>query len=235
MKCLNMHQEAEFDYATRLYLCRHEFIKDELKGPKVRDHDHITGDFLGAAHRQCNLERPVSFQISVFFHNFCLYDAHLIVHDFKTRPDREIKVIGQNMEKYLQVQWGDNMVFRYLLQFLPASFEQLIAQLSKTGLIIATGLVAIISSTYTKWLPICVPTATYRCLREKECSATTISIFFERLEEPALPHRKAFINKLWGEECSEADYTMPSTYGLNLTVKLSRIIWVSTCWPTTVY
>ena len=75
--------------------------EDDLKGPKVRDHDHITGFFLTAAHRQCNLECPVSFRIPVFFHNFRGYDAHLIVHEFGKRPDREIKVIGQNMEKYL--------------------------------------------------------------------------------------------------------------------------------------
>ena len=37
------------------------------------------------------------------------------------------------MEKYLQVQWGDNMVFRDSLQFLYASLEQLVASLIKTG------------------------------------------------------------------------------------------------------
>ena len=96
-------QQAELDNATRCYLCRHEFTKNELKGPKVRDHDHITGDFLGAAHRQCNWERPVNFLIPVLFHNFLGYDAQLIVHEFGKRHDCEIKFIGQNMEKYLQV------------------------------------------------------------------------------------------------------------------------------------
>ena len=119
--------------ATRCYICRHEFVEGEAKGPKVRDHDHITGLFIGAAHRQCNLERPVSFKIPVFFHNFRRYDAHLIVHEFGKRPDREIRVIGQNMEKYLQVEWGPNMVFRDSLQFLSASQEQLAASLAKVG------------------------------------------------------------------------------------------------------
>ena len=128
-----MHQQAEFDNATCCYLCRHEFIKNELKGPKVRDHDHITGYFFGETHRQCNLERPVSFQIPVFFHNFRGYDAHLIVHEFGKQPAREIKVIGHNMGKYLQVQWGDNMVFSDSLQFSPSSLEQLVALLTKTG------------------------------------------------------------------------------------------------------
>ena len=104
MKRLSARQQEEYDNATRCYICRHEFIKGEAKGPKVRDHDHITGWFIGAAHRLCNLERPVSFKIPVFFNNFHGYNAHLIVHEFGKRPDREIKVIGQNMEKYLQVE-----------------------------------------------------------------------------------------------------------------------------------
>ena len=54
------------------------------------------------------------------------------MHEFGKRPDREIKVIGQNMEKYLQVEWGENIVFRYSLQFLPALLEQLVASLLKT-------------------------------------------------------------------------------------------------------
>ena len=130
MKRLSVRQQEDYDDATQCYICRHEF---EAKGPKIRDHDHITGWFIGPAHRQCNLERSVSFKIPVFFHNVRKYDAHLIVHEFGKRPDREIKVIGQNMEKYLQVEWGKNMVFRDSLKFLPASLEQLAASLAKVG------------------------------------------------------------------------------------------------------
>ena len=103
MKRLSARQQEKYDNATRCYICRHEFVEGEAKGPKVRDHDHITGEFIDEEHRQCYVERPVSFKIPVFFHNFCGYDARLIVHEFGKRPDREIKVIGQNMEKYLQV------------------------------------------------------------------------------------------------------------------------------------
>ena len=48
--------------------------------PKVRDHDHLTGKFLGAAHNTCNLnkrrEKPF---LSIFMHNFSGYDSHLIL------------------------------------------------------------------------------------------------------------------------------------------------------------
>ena len=133
MNRLSVREQEEYYNATGFYICRHEFEENEAKGPKVRNHDHITGWFIGAAHRQCNLERPVSFKIPVFFHNFRGYDAHLIVHEFGKLPYHEIKVIGQNMEKYLQVEWGKNMVFLDSLQFLPASLEQLAASFAKVG------------------------------------------------------------------------------------------------------
>ena len=111
MKRISSQKREEYEHATECYICRQPFEEDDPKKPKVRDHDHITGFFIGAAHRQCNLERPVSFRIPVFFHNFREYDAHMIVYEFGKRHDREIKVIGQNMEKYLQVEWGKNIVF----------------------------------------------------------------------------------------------------------------------------
>ena len=80
MKRLSVRQQEEYNNATRCYICRHEFVEGEAKSFKVRDHDNITGWFIGAAHRQCNLERPLSFKIPVFFKNFRGYDAHLIVH-----------------------------------------------------------------------------------------------------------------------------------------------------------
>ena len=104
-------QQDEYDNANRCYICCHEFLEGEAKGFKVRDHDHITGWFIGVAYCQCNLELPVSFKIPVFFHNFSGYNAHLTVNEFEKQLNREINVIDQNMEKYLQVEWRHSMVF----------------------------------------------------------------------------------------------------------------------------
>ena len=80
---LKTQQEHDYDNSTQCYLCRQNFqgLKDP-KGGKVRDDDHITGHFLGAAHNICNLNQPVKYQIPVYFHNFRGYDSHLIVHEF---------------------------------------------------------------------------------------------------------------------------------------------------------
>ena len=63
MNRLNARQQEEFNNATRCYICPQEFVEGEAKGPKVRDHDNITGCCIGAAHRQCNLERQVCFKM----------------------------------------------------------------------------------------------------------------------------------------------------------------------------
>ena len=198
IKRLSARQQKEYDHATRCYLCRHEFIEGEAKGPKVRDHDHITGWFISAAHRQCNLERPVSFNIPVFFHNFRGYDAHLIVHEFGKRPDREIKVIGQNMEKYLQVEWGPNMVFRDSLQFLPAFLEQLAASLSKVIRGYFQNLHDVVTDVYSE--------ADVELPERKEVFCYDYLDSLARLDEPTLPLREAFFNKLGDVACSQADY-----------------------------
>lgn len=51
---MNIENEEEklFDAATHCHLCDSKF---ENKFDKVRNHDHITGEFFGAAHNNCNL------------------------------------------------------------------------------------------------------------------------------------------------------------------------------------
>ena len=76
MKHLSARKQKEYDNATPCNFCRHKFVEGEKKGFKIRDHDHITSWFISTAHRQCNLEGPVSFMILVFFNNFLGYNVH---------------------------------------------------------------------------------------------------------------------------------------------------------------
>ena len=198
MKRFSARQQEEYDNAIGCYICRHEFVEGEAKGHKVRDHDDITSWFIGAAPRQCNLERPVSFIIPMFFHNLCGYDAHFIVNEFKKRPDRGIKVIGQNMEKYLQVEWRPNMVFRDSLKFVSALMEQLATSLAKVGRGYFQNLHDVVTDVY--------PEAGVELLKRKGVFCYDYIDSLARLDEPAQPPREAFFNKLGGVEYSQADY-----------------------------
>ena len=144
------------------------------------------------------MERPVSVGIPVSYHNFRGYDAHLIVYEFGKRPEREIKVIGQNMEKYLQVELGKNIVFHDALQFLPASLEKLTTSLANTGRGNFYNLHEVVAQIY--------PESDVELLERKGVFCYDYIDSFARLEEHALPLREAFINNLGSVECSVADY-----------------------------
>ena len=49
---------------------------------KVRDHDHLTWEYRGAAHSKCNQQLRIDAYhtpIPVFFHNLKNYDAHHLI------------------------------------------------------------------------------------------------------------------------------------------------------------
>ena len=94
-------EQHEFEVATKCWICG-EGNWDNKKRMKVRDHDHYTGKYRGAAHNNCNLRLRRATEIPVFFHNFTNYDNHLFVKVLG-RSDREISVIARNDEKHISV------------------------------------------------------------------------------------------------------------------------------------
>ena len=76
---LTNDQQKEFNLATSCYLCGSAI---EVDDKKVRDHDHLTGEYRGAAHNACNLNygtgKLENYKIPVVFHNLKGYDSHFI-------------------------------------------------------------------------------------------------------------------------------------------------------------
>ena len=119
-------------------------------------------------------------------------------------------MIGQSIEKYLTLSWGDHLVFKDSLQFLSASLEKLVENLSERA---------------TNWFP-------FRHLREGMADlvgrqgdrAYTFGItpkmqlllrkgvfpydYLSREEKlaDALPLQKEFDSRLRNSKCSDADY-----------------------------
>jgi hypothetical protein len=69
----------DFHTASCCWICSKPFIDTDIR---VRDHDHVTGKYRGAAHQKCNLDFAVKikqYKLPIFIHNLRGYDSHLIL------------------------------------------------------------------------------------------------------------------------------------------------------------
>jgi hypothetical protein len=96
---LNMNPLDELIYqtSTECHLCKQPF---ENEGDRVRNHCHLTGSFLGAAHSVCNLNYKIPKYIPAFCHNLTNYDAHLFIKALASKSS-DIHCIAQTKEKYI--------------------------------------------------------------------------------------------------------------------------------------
>ena len=185
-----------FNAASECHICG-KHIESSLPGKKVRDHDHLTGKFRGAAHSFCNLQLRMSARIPVFLHNFRGYDSHLITKSIEHFPQTKLHIIGQSYEKYLIMGFGKNLVFKDSYQFLSCSLQQLGIDLAQSGeekFVHLKGQFPQVSSDNLK-LVIRKGVYPYEYMNS-----------WERLEEKKLPDQSQFRNSLKQEECSDEDY-----------------------------
>ena len=69
-------EEAQLLAAQVCYICKHPF-KEENR--KIRDHDHATRAYRGAAHQTCNRQKQRQLLIPTIFHNLRGYDGLLLI------------------------------------------------------------------------------------------------------------------------------------------------------------
>ena len=81
------------------YICKKEFVNNDKKQQKVRDHCHYTGKYRGAAHNICNLRYKVPKEIPVVLHNGSSDDYHFIIKELVKEFDGNFECLGENTEK----------------------------------------------------------------------------------------------------------------------------------------
>jgi len=91
MKITKDEQES-FELAEICYIC-----EKELGNDRVRDHCHLTRNYRGAAHSNCNLNYKIPKFYPVFIHNLSGYDAHLFIKNLSGK----ISCIPNTEEKYI--------------------------------------------------------------------------------------------------------------------------------------
>ena len=184
-----------FNAATHCYICS----RPCKVGDKVHDHDHLTGRYRGAAHKECNRRLQTTYKIPVFFHNFRGYDSHLVVWGMRNFPQVEISLIGQGMEKYLTVGWGEHLVFKDSYQFLPNPLDTLASNLLRSG----KEKFKQLTSAFTRDN---VLHPSFDLLMRKGVFPYDYLDSWEKLDEQALPPQPAFFSKLRQTGISDADY-----------------------------
>lgn len=112
-------EESRFQMATQCHICSGRLGKD-----KVRDHDHLTGNYRGAAHNACNLKLRIPMKLPVFFHNLKNFDAHIIFKALDAEFAEEISIIPHTIEKYVAFMCK-GFVFLDSFAFLPSSLDSL--------------------------------------------------------------------------------------------------------------
>ena len=128
-------EEESFLQSTICWLCEQALRENPLGEDKVRDHNHLTGKYRGAAHNKCNLnckQKSSSF-VPIFFHNSSGYDCHLISEELLTQAYKlryEPNIIPKSMENYVSVQVG---CLRFLdsYRFLNSSLDKLMKSMQR--------------------------------------------------------------------------------------------------------
>ena len=191
---LKEETKTQFEEAQSCEICHLDF-SDEWLGMKFPYLDFSTGRFLGAIHRKCQFERKRRFRIPVFFHNFRGYDSHFVVRGLAVNKERKLEIIGQSMEKYLVIRWGDHLEFKDSLQFLSASLENLVISLLKSG-----------DANFSNLKAEFPDEQNFKLLLRKGVYPYDWVDDWSNLEFPELPDRDSFYNKLRGEECPIEDW-----------------------------
>ena len=183
-------KEGKLDAYNKTKKCR--ICNEVFSDYKVRDHDHITGKYRGAAHNTCNLNLRIKEKdifIPVVFHNLKGYDSHLIMQAI-SRTEGDIKCIPNNMEKYISFSLR-KLRFIDSAQFMSASLSTLVeSNKPETFKITRTNI---------------------KCddpdlLLRKGVYPYEYMDSLERFEDEELPPKEEFYSKLSDEDLSSKDY-----------------------------
>ena len=175
---------------------------------RVRDHDHVSGEFRGAAHRDCNLQYRLlkkrnkddedSFVIPVVFHNLRGYDSHLIMEEIG-KFNRKTDVIPNTLEKYIGFTFG-SLRFIDSLQFMGTSLEKLVSNLAQEGKQKFRNMSKFIPDAEQQDLLLRKGVYPYDHV---DCAA--------KLTETSLPSKDSFYSLLTEQHISDADYEHAKT------------------------
>ena len=183
------------------YVCGKGFTEDNYR---VRDHEHYSGVFRGAAHNKCNLRMRQPGYVPVIMHNLANYDAHLFIKEFG-KEEGDLDAICQTDEKYISFthripvgedENGHAMTFglRFIdsFKFMSSSLEKLAANLGDEAM-----------GNLKQVFP---EPSEFKLLRRKGVYPYDWMDNDDKFKDKQLPPKEAFNSVLKGEGISDAEY-----------------------------
>ena len=193
--------EKAFAEATECYMCEAPFHNDA-----VMDHDHLTGEYLGAAHNRCNLLRAeVKGRLCGFAHNFSGYDSHCVMKAIADKKKREkvlmfdgkpvrLQAVPLNTQRF-KILKINNVTLMDSMSFLNDGLDKLVDNLKQSNHPFPLT---------RQWI---ADEQQLDLLMRKGCYPYDYMTHMGRLEETRLPPPAAFASPLTGSTtASEADY-----------------------------
>ena len=157
----------------------------------VKDHDHMTGKYRGAAHNECNFKLKLNAKtapIPVIFHNLKGYDGHLLMQAM-ARVQGEIKCIPTNTEKYISFSLG-NLRFIDSVNFMQSSLDKLVEG----------------SEEFSIMQKIVAEEDKRQLLLKKGIYPYEYMDLFERFDEAKLPEKEKFYSSMSSKGITEEEY-----------------------------
>ena len=204
---ISSKEEFQFKRSTHCFICKKKFVENPTKSEiKVRDHNHFTGKFRGAAHSSCNISMRTVKKIPVFFHNLGGYDSHIIFNNLNKVSVNEPSIIAKAIERFVSFNIG-KLHFKDSLQFLNSSLDKLTSNLAAKA-VNGIGLEDVFPNLHNrfkeKWNHL--PFRAFKMLTRKGVYPYTYMDNFEKFSETSLPSREKFYNDLSKEHISDDDY-----------------------------
>ncbi|GFU61268.1 uncharacterized protein TNCV_5033271 [Trichonephila clavipes] len=180
----SMTDEENFKSSTLCSIC-----ENPLNGDAVRDNDHLTGAYRGAAHNRCNLNFKLANYIPVVIHNLRNYDGHFLIQGIGKFKEKRIQCIPENSEKFISFTLS-SLRFIDSFQFLNTSLEKLAQNLKPCQFHLCNKYFA----------------SNAQFITRKGCYPYEYFDSFSKFYETQLPPQSAFFNSLTNENVSREDY-----------------------------
>lgn len=195
-------QQAEVRTATHCHICEKKFQENEVR---VRDHDHISGNFRGIAHYDCNINLNwKNWKIPVFFHNLKNYDSHFIISEVNKQSTGKVSVIANSSEKFVTFSYH-RLKFLDSCAFLSASLDSLVNNLKKGKS------EAEIAQTFKHTRKVFGNDNQFKLVTQKGVYPYEHMVNFARFDETQLPAIEQFYSELCEEGIDDNEYKLAQT------------------------